>query len=74
MKESVKYLFSVAVLFMLLPFLMTVLLSGRSAVALSRNIDLEMLIPVQVYQEIPDRISWTKNFIGPPIVTFPGLV
>ena len=54
MKESVKYLFSVAVLFMLLPFLMTVLLSGRSAVALSRNIDLEMLIPVQVYQEIPE--------------------
>ena len=54
MKESAKYLFSVGVLLLMLPFLLTVILSGKGAVSVSKDIDIEMLLPVRLYQEIPE--------------------
>ncbi len=54
MKESVKYLLAVGLLLLLLPFLLTVMLSGKDAVEVSKNIDLEMLLPSVLYREIPD--------------------
>lgn len=54
MKESAKYLFSVGVLLLMLPFLLTVILSGKGAVSVSKDIDIEMLLPFRLYQEIPE--------------------
>ena len=67
MKESVKYLLAVGLLLLLLPFLLTVMLSGKDAVEVSKNIDLEMLLPSVLYREIPDDaadVVVTDGFTG----------
>lgn len=53
-KESFKYLLAVGLLLLLLPFLMTAVLSGRDALELSKDVDLEMLLPSVLYRELPD--------------------
>ena len=57
MKESAKYLFSVGVLLLMLPFLLTVILSGKGAVSVSKDIDIEMLLPVRP-------VSYTHLMVG----------
>ena len=54
MRENLKYFMAAAVLLLFLPFLLTVLLSGKDAVSLHREPDPEMLLPVALYREIPE--------------------
>ena len=54
MKEYLKYLAAAALLLLFLPFLLTVLLSGKESVEIRREPDAEMLLPVTVCREVPE--------------------
>lgn len=53
MKEYIKMYASAVVLFLLLPFLLTVFISGRNVIRICETVDIEKLITRELYMEMP---------------------